>query len=102
MLSTKIYYQIKDKVKYYDIQVSPRGPLFHRCFTFNINKFTNIDLRKKILELPNYYSKLLNPDIRENKELNHLAWINEINHNINPLDLSCLLKDFNLNINKFV
>lgn len=101
-ISKKIYYQIKDKVKYYDIEVSSRGPLFHRCFTFNINKFTNIDLRKKILGLPDYYSKLLNPDIRKNKELNYLIWINELDKDINPLDLSSLLNDFNLNANKFV
>ncbi len=102
-LSYKIYNQIKPKVKYYDMLVNPKTNLFHRCFIFNVNKFTDYELRKKILGLPQFYLKLLNPDIRQVKELNSVNWINTIK--INPQvqqDYSKLLLDYFVNIDNFV
>ncbi len=97
-LSNKIYYQVKDKIKYFDIQVSQRANLYHRCFLFNVNKFSNVELRKKILGLPQFYNNLLNPDIREIKELNYLKWINNDEKENIQNDFTSLLKDYFLNV----
>ncbi len=96
-LSNHIYNQLQDKVKYYDILVSPRNNLYHRCFVFNINKLTDMKLRRKIMGLPGFYSKLVESNTRINKELNSLKWINDLDREKIPNDVnSSLLKDFYL------
>lgn len=103
ILSKYMYTQIKSRTKYYDIKVSERNNLYHRCFMFNVNKFTNIEYRNKILGLPVFYKKLLNSDTRINKELNDLKWmsVDELK-NINDSDTSSLLKTYVENLNNFV
>jgi hypothetical protein len=102
-LSDKIYYEIKNKIKYYDLVVNSRTNLLHRCFIFNINKFTDINIRNKIMGLPRFYSKLLKPDIRIIKELDSLKWlVDNDKEKISEDDLSPLIKDYYSNINNFV
>lgn len=101
MLISHLYYDIIPKVKYYDIKVSKYSKLYHRCFMFNINKFSDMNLRKKIINLPNFFSKLLHPDIRIIKELNYLKWIKE-NKESDQKEFSSLLNIYNDNINNFV
>lgn len=96
-LSNHIYNQLYEKVKYYDILVSQRNNLYHRCFIFNINKLTDMELRGKIMGLPRFYLKLVESNTRINKELNSLKWINNLDREkISNEDNSSLLKDFYL------
>ncbi len=96
-LSNHIYNQLYNKVKYYDILVNPRNNLYHRCFVFNINKLSDIELRGKIMGLPRFYKKLFDSNTRINKELNSLKWINYLDkEKIQNEDNSSLLKDFYL------
>ncbi len=102
-ISDMIYHQIKFKVKYYDIVVNPRTNLLHRCFIFNINKFTNMELRKKIIGLPKFYEQLANSNSRINTELNSLKWITLVEkEEISNENFSNLTLDYYLNINNFV
>ncbi len=102
-LSKYLYKQVKSKTKYHDIKVSERNNLYHRCYIFNVNKFTNIIYRNKILGLPVFYNKLLNPDTRINKELTSLKWMieNEIK-STEEQDQSSLFKTYVKNLDNFV
>lgn len=103
ILTNKIYLNIKNKVKYFDLCVNPRKNLFHRFFVFNINKFENATwLRNEIIALPGFMSMLKKTNNNDNKELNDLLWIN--NENIETLkeEFSYMLNTFYSNIDKFV
>ena len=60
-----------------DKEVSPNGPLYHRFFIFNINKFTDSKLRKLIVSLPEFYDGLVKNNLRKNNELNYIIWLSD-------------------------
>lgn len=97
-----LHLDIKPNVKYYDIKVSEYTELYHRCFVFNINKFSDVVIRNKVMDLPKFYSKLLNPDIRKIKELNYLKWINDSDKISKSDDFSPLLQSYYENINNLI
>ncbi len=101
-LTALIYNQIADKVKYLDKEVSPNGPLYHRFFIFNINRFTNLKLRKLIVSLPEFYNELLKNNLRKNTELNYLIWLSDYDYVEKKNEIGFLLKHNIDNINSFV
>ncbi len=102
ILSKSLYDQIRYKIKYYDLKVSARSNLYHRYFSFNVNWFSNQILRGKILGLDRFYEKLLNPDTRDNKELNNLIWFDKTQL-VDPNNSnSQLLDDYYKNIDNFL
>ena len=104
ILTNKIYSNIKNKVKYWDLCVNPRKNLFHRFFTFDINKFehSGLWLRKEIISLPDFMNMLKISNNNDNKELNDLLWINNVNIETLKDEFSYMLNTFYSNIDKFV
>ncbi len=102
-LIDKLYDELKPKIKYYDRLATPEGNIYHRYFVFNVNWFSNWEYRKKILELPEYYSSLKSEGKLKNIELNYIKWMdkNEI-ENVENKEIGSLLRELILNINNFV
>jgi hypothetical protein len=104
ILTNKMYINIKNKVKYWDLCVNPNKRLFHRFFTFDINKFDYSAqwLRTEIITLPGFMNMLKLSNNNDNKELNDLIWIN--NENIDTLknEFSYMLNTFYSNIDKYI
>ena len=98
-ISKKIYNQIKEKVKYLDLMVNRDKKLFHRFFIFDINKFKSLELRTKIINLPEYFKNL---EEKDNKELNFLLWINKENNELISNEFSFMLNFFYKNILNFI
>jgi len=104
IVANKIYINIKNRVRYWDLCVNPRKNLFHRFFTFDINKFDSNSnwLRTEIITLPGFMKMLKLSDLNDNKELNELLWINNENIEILRDKFSYMLNTFYSNIDKFI